>query len=1220
VAPAAAAGYRRSMADAAPRRARTVPDDIAAVIAAVDADLDGERYQAAIERIASIDVDALPPDPWEQLVATALRCRMYGGDPVDQVIVDARRLLARARPGRPRATIHAEIAFALTAKRVERLARLEADATLEAWPEGSLGQAVHGWIALQSDRRDDAVAAYRAATERLEPHRGWMGLARVRYVTGDFDGALDALHHVEQLPRTRVAALRLRADVARIRGDWAGFLALIERILDATPGGDHRRGDLLDRASALFALGRRDHGLEVYRSLWLDDEADGAGRFAREVLNTVERNGGDGARVMLPRFPTVTQKRNYCGPATLELVLRCHGIEVDQDDIAPQVKKETGSSLLAMTRYLESHQLETRRFEGDAARFRACAELGLPVIVEEEHSISSHVAVVIGVDDGLGVLFVQDPMTHVTSERLIKTQGSLGAMYRNAALVAIRRGDAATAAALDAAGVVDQEHLRLVDSCADDAVTEDNEEILRRCDRALALVDDYPLAWYRRTQALLSQMFRFRTGNNVARFVAELRRARVRYHDQEWPHLLHAAYLMDDGRHEEALIELETALRVDPHDSNTAQDIAECHMQQSRRADATEAFWTTLRIDPTHVRATENFAAHALDSGDLDLAAHLSACALEMAPGNPFNQLTASKVAAARGDAGTALGHARRCVETSAEYIHGHLHLARLLADRADDDAQAEATRIYLDLAARYPYWFEPRWRAARRLERDGQVGEAVELLLAGLEIAQDDPVDLLRHLTEILLEVGADDDAVEMAERFAGQRPTVGMLEVLWDTYDAADRTERAADATAAFLGSNEKSPFACAQRAARIYGLGGERDGEAERLLRHAVAASPTYGWARRMLGELLVPDRPDEALAILAGAPAGDSWNDLYRASVLADLDRFDEAAAAMAGVEDRDSWTSQEVWTRIALRDDSAEAALARVVDVDDVRNLRARLAFALAARRWSEVEVLFPRLAVDDACGQFLAVVAADADERWRDELDRRLTARLALPALGHADRRYLASVRAGNLAARGDRRAVDALLADERNLHRITDALAPLHQRRQRALVLEIRERLAARPDRAAAAAEGARGAAMRGDHAEAIRRARDSLARFPRGPGAHAVLAVELAMTGDEVEAGRVAEAGLRLPSPWVYAWEAAALVSTLAGDRDDALRRAELGRRKAVASGYSDGAHGILAAVLATLRRDPAGVAAARDREDMHVDPAAPLWARLIAFAARA
>ncbi len=974
--------------------ARHVPDDLPAVIAAVEDDLDHERYRAAIARTAAIDLDAIFDPGWEAIAHLALRCRVYAGEACDRIVVEARRALTRAAGGEARAQLHAQIAYALTAKRCERLALVDADATEVASPDSSLAPAVRGWIAMHFDRRDDAEAAYLEATRRVEPHRGWMGLARVRYIVGEFDGALAALRELGELPRTRAAALRLRADVARVRGDWPAFLDLVEQILAATPGGDHRRGDLLDRASALLALGRRDDGVEVYRELWREDEADPSGRFARAILDAVERGGAEAHRVMLPRFPTVSQKRNYCGPATLELVLRSHGIEIDQDDIAPQVKRDTGSSILLMTSYLESHGLQARRFEGDGARFRTCIEQGLPVIVEEEYSTTSHVAVVIGVDEGLGLLYVQDPMTHVTSERLIRTQGSLGAMYRNAAIVAVRPDDAARRAALDAAGVVDSQHLRIVDSCAEEGLHDDLEEILRRCDRALELVEDYPLAWYRRLQALWGQAMRFRTGNNLARYVTALRRARVRYHDQEWPHVMHAAYLMNDGRHEEALIELEHAMRVDPHDSNTAQDVAECHMQGARRDEATAAFWKALTVDPTHTRATENFTSHALDGGDLPLAAHLSACALELAPNNPFNHLTASRVAHAEGRADDALVHARRCVEVQPGYVHGSLYLASLLADRADADAQDEALAIYLELTRRHPYWFEPRWRGARRLERAGRTDEATALLLAGLEIAQDDPVDLVRPLIEILLEAGDEDGAVDMAERFARERPTVGLIEVLWDTLHATERFEQSRASTAEFLAANEQSPFACAQHAFRLMGRGPDDDVEAERLLRHAVNGSPTFHWARRLLADLLARDRVDDAIALLAAAPGDDLGNRLARASLLADCGRGDDARALLGDAGIDDGW-SQDVWNRAWLGDDDAVAALARLGppprgEAEPMHRRRARFAFELAAERHADAERTLATIPEDDAITHDLLIWACDADERFRPALRARL--------------------------------------------------------------------------------------------------------------------------------------------------------------------------------------------------------------------------------------
>jgi tetratricopeptide (TPR) repeat protein len=1197
---------------------RTVPTDIAAALAAIEADLDHERFRAAIAKTDAIDLEGLALADWETLVPIALRCRIYAGEAVDRIVVDARGWLRRdGISDAARAQIHAQIAYGLTAKRCRALAVADAEACDLAAPASSLGPSVKGWIALAFDDREVAEAAYRDAAARAEPHRGWMGLARVRYVVGDFEGALAALKELDH-PRTRCAALRLRADVARVRGDWPAFLDLVEAILAATEGGDHRRHDRLDRASALFALERRAEGIEAYRELWRSDEHDDAGKFAREVLNVVERSGASAHRVMLPRFPTVTQKRNYCGPATLELVLRSLGIDVDQDDIAPQVKRDRGSSILAMTSYLESHGLETRRFEGDATRFRACIDLGLPVIVEEEYSISSHVAVVIGVDEGLGLLYVQDPMTHVTSERLLKTQGNLGAMYRNASIVAVRADDAAARARLDAAGVIDQPHLRIVDSCADPQIAEDFEEILRRCNRALELVEDYPLAWYRRLQALWMQAVRVRTGNNLGRFTLELRRARVRYHDQEWPHLLHAAYLMDDGRFEEALIELEHALRIDSHDSNTAQDVAECHMQAGRRDEATAAFWKTLSIDPTHVRATENFAAHALDGGDTELAAHLAACALEMAPQNPFNHLTQSRVARAQGREADALTSARKCVEVQPEYIHGPLHLASLLTTLADEAAQGEATTIYLELAKKFPYWFEPRWRAARRLERAGKTADAVDLLLAGLEVAQDDPVDLVRPLTEILLEAGDDEGATAMAERFASQRPTVAMLEILWDVLRAGERNARVREATAEFLASNQKSPFASAQHAIDLIGLGPNEDAEAEALLRQALLGSPTYHFARRRLAELLGRDRPDEALAILAAAPAGEDDHKVSAAAILCDQERYDEARAMLAGIGGED-FTAQDVWQRAWLGADAPEEAAARLAAASDLPARRValgRFAFLVAAGQFAAAEEAARALPAGDAHAQDLLVLASDGDDRFRAHLERELTAAVAAPSTAHVRRRYLAAVLDGSRAAGGDRAGLAARLGNEGNLQRVVDMLRSLSETRHRELIAEVRGAIAARPPRAATAIDGAYAAAMHGDHATAIERARDLLDDHPDHRVAHMFLTVELALRGepDDLEAARLSAAWLeRTPSPLPGFLQGVALIRFLDGDRDAADRLSRRADRMLTAYGFAPDALPVTTALRAALAGDRATIERLRALPGAHFDPSSSLWDRL-------
>src|SRR5688572_13250506 len=124
---------------------RSVPDDVTAAIAAIERDLDHERFKAAIAKTDAIDLEALALADWETLVPIALRCRIYGGDAVDRVVVDARRWLRRDGITDPaRAQIHAQIAYSLTAKRCRALASAAADDCEREAPASSLGPSVRG--------------------------------------------------------------------------------------------------------------------------------------------------------------------------------------------------------------------------------------------------------------------------------------------------------------------------------------------------------------------------------------------------------------------------------------------------------------------------------------------------------------------------------------------------------------------------------------------------------------------------------------------------------------------------------------------------------------------------------------------------------------------------------------------------------------------------------------------------------------------------------------------------------------------------------------------------------------------------------------------------------------------------------------------------------------------------------------------------------------------
>jgi tetratricopeptide (TPR) repeat protein len=1016
-----------------------------------------ERATQAREVVTELgDLKALEPELRDRARLLAMRADVLLDVAADEIALSAIRARAAASAPRWRASFSAELAARLTDKRCDALAREAAQEAIDVLPTSAIGHDALARVHLSFDRRADALAAYELALALDDSWRAQLGLVRVAYVTGEFDRARETIAKVDATDATRVPLMRWRSTLARLDRDWTRGLELIDEIIEHTRGGFRHRWDLLARASTLDWLGRRADAIEAYRGVWREEEDDSCGRFAREVLNHIERGGG-GKRTLLPAFPTTTQKRNYCGPAVLELVLRHLGVDADQDTIATTVKlPDGGSPMIRIVRYLETQGLATRRFEATTERVRACMELGLPVIVQEEYSTTQHVAVVVGVDEELGLFFVQDPMTHVTAERLFGTEERLGALFRHAATVAHKKDDAEIAAKLDAAGVCDLDHIRLVDECDDDEVTRDAQAVLSRCERAVALCEDYPLAWHRQAWELLWLARRYDSPANVNRFLSMLRSVRVRYGQSEWPHQVHASYLMWQKRHEEALIEYEDALRLDPGDANNAQYIAELHMECDRPADATAGWWRALGLDPAHLRATENFASHALEQGFTGLAEHLSKCALAMAPKNPFNHCTASRVADKLGRSDEAVAHARKCVAVDGEWVAGKRHLATLLRRRPE--TRDEALEIVTGLAKRWKGWFAPRLEAASILREMGRVDDAVALLDEGIAGASDEPTDLLREACEALLDVGRSADCLAFARRVVEKR---GSMELELVLLDMLGRERREAEATVLARKLIEKHGDMGHTVAEASTWL---PDDEAEALLRKIVDLAPTYREARGRLVARLVARKPEDAVKVSFGPGAESSgWVLRMRATAQNELGRFDDAEKTARSAYEhvgQPQWVVVE-FVRARVRDGDPAEALAKLRASGDDGEIatrgRAALAVALGDRELA-LDQLGHQPKTDVAAAKLL-VHAAEADETLRDALEERLRAAADAEGTSDADERWLRAALAGSRGARGDDEAFAKALAEGKRADQVLPMRASIDARRHRVL----HERIVAR-------------------------------------------------------------------------------------------------------------------------------------------------------------
>ncbi|HTE50952.1 MAG TPA: tetratricopeptide repeat protein [Kofleriaceae bacterium] len=584
--------------------------------ATIDVLIRHERYRAAQQAVD--EQLAAGGGPAAELLRARLQVAR-GGVPLDEVILRLDELIASGVvAGGEAGLAHELIASAFVRKRLPGLAR-------EAIASGRAGAADRpGFHALEADIalvEDDRPAA-RAALERalaMDPALGAarLGLGHLLYVMADFTAAEAELARVPQESRHWGAAMRGRAAIAAARGERERESQLWRALLDCRPDGDNAQSDRVGLGLSLAALGNRDAAREAFRAAWQHAPDSDTGRYARERMTHLEAAPAGTRRVELTAFPTTAQKWNYCGPAVLELVLRYFDFTADQDAIAGVIKREHGTPMFEIVGYLAQMGVEARRVEVNAARIKRAIDLGCPVIVQEEYSTSSHVAVLTGYDDALGVFVAQDPMRHQPMLKSFTFTEAAGDLFGNGAIVVL--GPEAVAAGrragCDEAGLVERRHLALVDECSrrrrrvhgDGHEELAPAEVVRFCDEALALAPDFKLARYLRFRALRALTDAGQTDREY--LLRDLAVQRTRYPGDEWPFALHASLLLARGLHDEAFVAFLDAHRRDRHDEDNLQGMGEARWLAGDLASAETYLLRALAGAPDTVRASENLTA-----------------------------------------------------------------------------------------------------------------------------------------------------------------------------------------------------------------------------------------------------------------------------------------------------------------------------------------------------------------------------------------------------------------------------------------------------------------------------------------------------------------------------------------------------------------------------------------------------------------------------------
>ncbi|ANU27589.1 tetratricopeptide repeat protein [Planococcus versutus] len=271
-----------------------------------------------------------------------------------------------------------------------------------------------------------------------EKHKGfvWPDLEGFYFIhSGEWDKAERVLEkEINSTATERNHYVRLLyADVLAMTGRQKESLAVLEQGQQLAPDSWTFRADIIrtlfflghyQKAVEAIALYTKENPYHGYRKSWIHMTADCLYKLERwEALKDwVQQHQSvlektvfgkneirqDAERREIRLTPNI-QKLNYCVPASLSLMLEAYDMKKGQDEIAEHVFDVTGSDLQTTLAYMESLGFTGRYFKGTLDLYKKFIDAGIPVLLSMLIENTAHVQVVVGYDDRLQALLIQDP-------------------------------------------------------------------------------------------------------------------------------------------------------------------------------------------------------------------------------------------------------------------------------------------------------------------------------------------------------------------------------------------------------------------------------------------------------------------------------------------------------------------------------------------------------------------------------------------------------------------------------------------------------------------------------------------------------------------------------------------------------------------------------------------------------------------------------------------
>jgi tetratricopeptide (TPR) repeat protein len=426
--------------------------------------------------------------------------------------------------------------------------------------------------------------------------------------------------------------------------------------------------------------------------------------------------------------------------------------------------------------------------------------------------------------------------------------------------------------------------------------------------QAIELRKGFKFAWYRRGWALLSMHGGTRSETTRRQMLEELFNVRLRFPEDQWPHILHGWYLFEEHLHAEAWVSFLEAHRQDSDNADHLRAMGEASLAMGRLARAQREFEGALRLNPDHILSWRGLGAtlfrliialdeiqsggelvdlHVafaypgqvgpveLEEADPETLAHsLRLCIAVLSELD--SDLLARRWAAALAMREEAFDDARHILEEILARAPGDVPTLCALAiiDQGEDDLCSALVKLE-QAALSAPDSIYVRLRIAEVLRAMERYEEATRGLVASLDVQLDSRMPLLRALYEAWSVDESTEAAGAKVRELLERRPADGAL--LREAADLLEEEAQLGHAIGLLRHVLEQNPFDSAVRgrlgALLARSLSTRDEGIA--LLEKTIEDAPYAYHSRCALAYALAGDNTEDALDVLEPAVADDHF---------------------------------------------------------------------------------------------------------------------------------------------------------------------------------------------------------------------------------------------------------------------------------------------------------------------------------------------------------